>query len=54
VINECLIVDQLRFGLKVAFMENLLDKNYALIKGMGFEDSMFTNASRLFEEIMYP
>jgi predicted TIM-barrel fold metal-dependent hydrolase len=41
----------LKYVLKVAFMSNQLDKNYELIKGMGFDDRIFTNASELFERV---
>lgn len=44
----------LGFLLKVMFMRNLLDKNYLVIKKMGFDDAIFTNASKLFEKIKYP
>ena len=44
----------LRFVLKVASMSNLLDKNYLLIKEMGFDECIFTNASKLFDRIRYP
>lgn len=43
----------LKFLLKVAFMSNLLDKNYVLVKEMGFDECIFTNASHLFERIKY-
>lgn len=43
----------LRFILKVAKMKNPLDKNYALIKGMGFDEAVFTNAATLFSMIKY-
>jgi predicted TIM-barrel fold metal-dependent hydrolase len=42
-----------RFVLRVAAMRNPLDKNFGLIKGMGFDDCVFTNASRLFVKIGY-
>jgi predicted TIM-barrel fold metal-dependent hydrolase len=41
------------FIIKMAFTENLLDKNYYLIKEMGFDESVFTNASELFANIKY-
>lgn len=44
---------RLMFFIKMAFMENLLDKNYYLIKEMGFDESVFTNASDLFANIQY-
>jgi predicted TIM-barrel fold metal-dependent hydrolase len=44
---------RLMFIIKMAFMENLLDKNYYLIKEMGFDESVFTNASELFANIKY-
>lgn len=40
-------------SLKMMFMKNLLDKNYLLIKRMGFDDKVFTNASNLFKNIQY-
>ncbi|MBN1348262.1 amidohydrolase family protein [candidate division KSB1 bacterium] len=43
----------LRFIIKIAFTKNPLDKNYKLIEGMKFDNSVFTNASRLFELIRY-
>jgi predicted TIM-barrel fold metal-dependent hydrolase len=43
----------LGFILKVTFMSNLLDKNYSIIKEMGFDECIFTNASKLFEKIKY-
>ena len=41
----------LRFVLRVALMKNPLDKNYLLVREMGFDDSVFTNASGLFQDI---
>ena len=43
----------LRYVLKVALMSNALDKNYTLLKGMGFDDCIFATASSLFEQIDY-
>lgn len=43
----------LRFILKVATQKNPLDKNYLLIKEMGFDESVFTNAAELFSQIKY-
>jgi predicted TIM-barrel fold metal-dependent hydrolase len=43
----------LRFVLKVAFMKNPLDKNYLVIKEMGFKETIFTNAQELFSLIQY-
>jgi uncharacterized protein len=40
--------------LKTMFMKNPLDKNYLLIKEMGFEEAIFTNAARLFAGIVRP
>lgn len=37
--------------LKMMAMGNPLDKNYQIIKEMGFADSVFTNAQRLFSNI---
>ncbi len=42
------------FIAKLLFMKNLLDKNYLVIREMGFDDCVFTNASKLFEKIRYP
>lgn len=47
------IFSWLRYVLKMAFMSNQLDKNYKLIKEMGFDDCIFTNASKLFERVKY-
>lgn len=44
----------LGFILKLIFMRNLLDKNYLVIKEMGFDECIFTNASKLFKKIRYP
>jgi predicted TIM-barrel fold metal-dependent hydrolase len=44
---------RLMFFIKIALMENLLDKNYHLIKEMGFDEIVFTNASGLFANIKY-
>ena len=41
------------FLLKMAVAENLLDKSCHLIKEMGFDENVFTNAARLFESIRY-
>ena len=43
----------LGFILKLMFMKNLLDKNYLIIKDMGFDECIYTNASHLFEKIKY-
>jgi len=43
----------LRFIFKVMLMKNPLDKNYLLIKEMGFDDCVFTNARELFSSIQY-
>ena len=39
------------FMLKMLFVQNLLDKNYLLIKKMGFDDQIYTNAKKVFNEI---
>jgi predicted TIM-barrel fold metal-dependent hydrolase len=39
---------------KTMFMENLLDKNYMLIKQMGFDNNVFSNAAKLIRAIKYP
>jgi predicted TIM-barrel fold metal-dependent hydrolase len=44
----------LRYMKKVIFEKNPLDKNYLVIKEMGFAESIFSNASRLFAKIKYP
>ncbi|MCI0514549.1 amidohydrolase [candidate division KSB1 bacterium] len=44
----------IRFLVKLAFMKNLLDKNYLLLQEMGFQASVFTNAARLFAKIQRP
>lgn len=43
----------IRFVLKIIFMKNLLDKNYKVIKGMAFNESIFTNSAKLFANIKY-
>jgi predicted TIM-barrel fold metal-dependent hydrolase len=43
----------LRFVAKTMFLRNSLDKNYLVIKKMGFDQQIFTNASRLFSQIKY-
>jgi predicted TIM-barrel fold metal-dependent hydrolase len=40
-----------RFLARVTFLKNPLDKNYMLIKEMGFGEALFTTAASLFEEI---
>jgi uncharacterized protein len=40
------------FVLKVMCMKNPLDKNYRLVREMGFDD-VFTNAGKLFDSIRY-
>jgi len=40
-----------KFLRKTFFIKNLLDKNFKVIKGMRFDDSILTNAARLFEKI---
>lgn len=37
--------------IKMLFVKNLLDKNYLLIRQMGFDECIFTNANKLFSEI---
>lgn len=44
----------LKFVLKVRLTKNPLDKNFLVIKGMEFDDSIFTNAAELFANIQYP
>ena len=39
--------------LRLMFMKNLLDKNYLIIKEMGFDDCIFANAKALFDKIQY-
>ena len=43
----------LRFILKVIALKNPLDKNFYLIREMGFRDCVFENAGRLFSMIKY-
>lgn len=42
----------MRFIARVAFMKNPLDKNYTLVKGMGFGEALFSTAASLFGEIL--
>jgi hypothetical protein len=44
----------LGFICKVIFMKNPLDKNYLIVKEMGFDKRLFTNAQMLFSSIEYP
>ena len=39
---------------KTVKTKNPLDKNYKLIKSMGFDDSIFTNFNKLMSDIKYP
>ena len=41
----------LRFLIRVWSLKNPLDKNYLVIKKMGFSEQIFTNASQLFSQI---
>jgi predicted TIM-barrel fold metal-dependent hydrolase len=43
----------LRFVAKTMLVKNSLDKNYLVVKKMGFDQRIFTNASRLFSQIKY-
>jgi predicted TIM-barrel fold metal-dependent hydrolase len=43
-----------KFLFKIISINNPLDKNYKILKGMGFNDQVFTNASKLFSSILYP
>jgi len=43
----------LKFIIKVSSIKNPLDKNYLLIKEMGFDEKVFTNACHLFKDIKY-
>lgn len=43
----------LKHFFQTIFIENPLDKNYQLIKNMDFDERIFTNASRLFDNIRY-
>jgi predicted TIM-barrel fold metal-dependent hydrolase len=47
-------LDRLMFLMKSALTENPLDRNYHLIKEMGFGDAVLANASRLFAKVKYP
>jgi hypothetical protein len=40
--------------VRLMFRKNLLDKNFLIIKEMGFDDRIFTNAQALFDKIQYP
>jgi len=42
------------FVLKVRLTKNPLDKNYLIIKGMEFDESIFSKAADLFANIQYP
>lgn len=44
----------LKFLFKIISIKNPLDKNYNILKGMAFDDQVFTNASQLFSSILYP
>jgi hypothetical protein len=39
--------------LKTLRMKNPLDKNLVLLREMGFDESVFTNATRLFSVVRY-
>ena len=43
----------LKFITKVMFMKNPLDKNYLIVKEMGFDERLFINAQNLFSSIRY-
>jgi hypothetical protein len=43
----------MRFVLGVSFVQSLLDKSYALIKAVGFKDSIFSNAAEILKQIKY-
>lgn len=47
-------LDRLMFIIEMSLTENLLEKNYHLIKEMGFGEAVLTNASRLFAKVKYP
>jgi len=44
----------IKIVIQMLFQKNPLDKNYLLMKNMGFDAALFTNAARLFSEIQYP
>jgi predicted TIM-barrel fold metal-dependent hydrolase len=41
----------IKYLLQVGKIKNPFDKNYEIIKGMGFNDKIFTNANNLFSQI---
>ena len=43
----------IKYVLQVLTMKNPLDKNYQLIKEMGFDEAIFTHANTLFSSIQY-
>jgi predicted TIM-barrel fold metal-dependent hydrolase len=45
------ILKRIEIFFKTIFMKNPLDKNYVLLKDMGFNDAVFTQASELFAGI---
>ena len=47
------IMKWIKFVWKMIHLKNPLDKNYHLIRKMGFDDSIFTNAQKLFSSIQY-
>lgn len=44
----------IKYMIKLISIKNPLDKNFEIIKGMGFDKQIFTNASQLFSSIEYP
>jgi uncharacterized protein len=48
------LISRIRLLARTLFMKNPLDKNHALLRGMGFRDCVFTAASGLFAEIRRP
>jgi hypothetical protein len=44
----------LRFIVRMTRLRNPLDKNYLLIREMGFTDCVFTNAAGLFSSVRRP
>jgi len=40
--------------IRLTLTKNLLDKNYLIIKDMGFDDRIYSNAQTLFDQIIYP
>ncbi len=50
--NSSNIITRIKLFFKTLFMSNPIDKNYELLKGIGFDNSVFTRASELFANII--